>query len=171
MFAEQENVIGGRVDSGIWRDRRSGLGKYGIYFTQKRIIGVKHGAVSKGTVAGTVAEGTIDLLAEGIASNIGKKLVGGIGSVVAKGIEHSFSAGESKHLLENLDRKKDFEAYKQDISFIELRNQSGAMKSGRVVIAMKSGNSFEIQFVGNDNSQQLSVLLETFYPQAFRLAG
>jgi hypothetical protein len=164
-------VIGGFADSRVWRDRPVALGTYGIYFTQKRIIGVKHSAVSKGAVVGTVAEGTIDLLGEGIASNVGKKIVGGIGSVVGKGIEKSLSARESRHQLENLDRKKDFEAYKQDISFMELRNPLGALKSGKVVIAMNSGNSIEIQFVGKENAQRLSALLESFYPQALRLAS
>jgi hypothetical protein len=172
MFAGQENVIGGFADSGVWRDRPLGLGKYGIYFTQTRLIGVKHSAVDKGKVAGTVAEGTIDLLVgEGILSNMGKTIGRAVGSAVGKGIETSIASSESKHLLEDLDKKKDFEAYRQDISFIELRNPPGALKSGKVVIAMNSGGSIEIQFAGKENSQRLSALLQSFYPQAFRLVG
>jgi len=159
----EESVIGGFASSDIVR-QGGGLAAmgYGIYVTNRRIVGVKTATASKelaGKVAGAVIGG----------------LVGGrLGAQVASRVlGDKMSTDESRRILEELEKSKDFEAYKQDISIMELKSPGvvSALAFGRLLITMKSGNPIVIGLSSQEVYEKLKPLLRSFHPQALRLVN
>jgi predicted amidophosphoribosyltransferase len=152
-----ESVIGGYTSTDIGR-QGVGIG-YGVYITDRRVIGIKKGMLTKaagGAVAGAVIGG---LIGGRIGAQVGSRVLGG-----------KMSTTDSKQLLGDLDKNKDFEAYKQDISFIELKSP-GFVGSGHMIIVMKSGSQIPLMLRTQDIHEKLKKLLQTFYPEALRYAS
>jgi len=141
----EEFLIGG-FTSTMKKGRIAG---YGIYVTNKRIIGIK--AWKRFVVGAT------------IGAILGGAAVGAL-------LGRALTKDESRKLIEELDKKKDFEAYKEDISYIELKKPS-FWRRGHLLVAMKSGESIKVLMAEKGDYERLLTLLREFYPEALRLVG
>jgi len=141
----EEFLIGGFTST----MKKGLIAGYGIYVTNKRIIGIK---ARKRYVVGAII-GTI----------LG-------GPAFGESLGRALTKDESRKLIEELDKKKDFEAYKEDISYIELKKPS-FWRRGHLLVAMKSGESIKVLVDEKGDYERLLTLLREFYPEALRLVG
>jgi hypothetical protein len=76
---------------------------------------------------------------------------------------------QSENEIAGLLAKKDFEASKEMISRIELK-QAGLLISGHVLISQKTGGSFKVK-IGEKKTYQLTLeLMQRFYPEVVTIS-
>jgi hypothetical protein len=141
---EEEQFLGGFTSANLHLKGRglSSMG-YGIYATNKRIIGVNS---KKG-------------LLQGIGFALGG--VTGIG-LVAAGRKDS-----SAKTIAQLEEKKDFEVRKQDISQIEVRKPHG-LKVGYLNLTLNSGESIKVTIADKKEFNTVRDLMKAFHPEGLK---
>jgi len=116
---------------------------YGIYFTTSRLIGIDLGANGGGALGGTLA-GFIH------------------GELMPK-----LSSEESAKTIAGLERMKEFEIEKDQISRIELK-KPGLLGTGRIVITPKEGKPEKITLRHRIAYDRLITLTKAFSPEVVR---
>ena len=118
---------------------RGFMGGYGIYATNKRIIGVKGiGAKERGAM-----------------------IAGAVGGVVGSVLQKKLTGDKSAKMIQELDEKKDFEISIDQISQIEIKKGS-FMKKGQLMITPKSGDAITIKVYGNNEFSMTRDLMQSF---------
>lgn len=151
----EEEYVGGFTSGALKRGMFWG---YGIYATNRRIIGVKS---RKGAIAGALVGGVIGGAAGGI-------IVGVLGQKLSK--------DQSVKMIRELEEKKDFEISKEQVSQIEVKKpnvwQVRLVGSGRghLLITPKSGEEIKILMQGNKEFENARNLMQAFLPEAVRVA-
>jgi hypothetical protein len=113
---------------------------YGIYFTTSRLIGIDLGANGGGALGGTMA-----------------------GFIHGELMPH-LSPEESAKTVTDLERMKEFEMEKDQISRIELR-KPGMFGTGHIVIAPKAGKPEKITIRHRIAFDRLMTLTQAFSPE------
>ena len=136
-MADDEVYLGGFTSANLTKGI---MGGYGIYATNKRIIGVKGIAATSrgGMIAGALVGGVV-------GSALGKK----------------FTDDKSAKMIQELDEKKDFEISMDQISQIEIKKGS-FMKKGHLMIMPKSGDAIKIKVYGNNEFSMTRDLMQSF---------
>jgi len=116
---------------------------YGIYFTTSRLIGIDLGANGGGALGGTLA-GFIH------------------GELMPK-----LSSEKSAKTIAGLERMKEFEIEKDQISRIELK-KPGLLGTGRIVITPKEGKPEKITLRHRIAYDRLITLTKAFSPEVVR---
>ncbi|WXG47599.1 MAG: hypothetical protein WED05_13255 [Candidatus Atabeyarchaeum deiterrae] len=144
---EEEKLLGSVVS--MWlKKARFQLPGYGIFATNKRLIGIEF----KKAAAKKIAK--YQLLATPM-------------NAFTKGSEE-MQAGNPKTLQELDEEKKDFEIGREQISKIEL-TKPGTFKGGRLRILGESGKEMEILIGGKKEFEHLNDLMKAFLPEALEL--
>jgi gas vesicle protein len=136
---EDEEYLGGFTSKNLKKGVISG---YGIYITNKRIIGIKK---RKWVIAGHI-----------------------IGGVIGWAVAAKLTKDESRKALEELDRKKDFDVYKEEVSSIELK-KPGLMRAGHLLITKNDGETIKIVVGGKKEFKALKEMMSAFKPEALRV--
>jgi len=135
-MVDDEVYLGGFASANL---TRGFMGGYGIYATNKRIIGVKGiGAKERGTM-----------------------IAGALGGVVGSALAKKFTDDKSAKMIQELDEKKDFEISMDQISQIEIKKGS-FMKKGQLMITPKSGDAITIKVYGNNEFSMTRDLMQSF---------
>jgi hypothetical protein len=135
---EGEELMGYVASNWLKRGRR-GFGGYGIYATNKRLIGIK---MRKGV-------GTMILLGH----HAGKAVM----------------QAESAKTLQKLDQKeKDFEIAIERISEIEI-TKPGTIKGGRLKIMTEPQSDIEITIGGKKEFESIRDLMKAILPKAVKV--
>lgn len=152
-----EAVVDGFSSTNLLKPASKTIG-YGVFVTDRRIIGVKKGMLTQaaaGTAAGAVIGG---LIGGRIGAQVGASVLG-----------KKMSSNAGKPLLVNLESNKDFEAYKQDIEYFEIK-KPGLASQGNLTIWLKTGQpGLVLVFNGDDTYGRLNSMLQSFMPQGVRL--
>jgi hypothetical protein len=148
---EYETYIGGMTSANLKKGHMSG---YGVYATSRRIIGVKK---RKGVLGG-------HLLAQALGAKAGTLR----GSILRPALAQAFTKDESAKQITDLEKDKDFEINKEDISYIEIK-KPGTLRGGHIKIRPTRGKEIEISMVGNEEFEHMRDLLGTFLPGAVRV--
>jgi hypothetical protein len=135
-MVDDEVYLGGFESANL---TRGFMGGYGIYATNKRIIGVK-GISAK-------ARGTL--------------IAGALGGVVGSALAKKLTDDKSAKMIQELDEKKDFEMRIDQISQIEIKKGS-FMKKGQLMITPKSGDAITIKVYGNNEFSMTRDLMRSF---------
>ena len=135
-MVDDEVYLGGFESANL---TRGFMGGYGIYATNKRIIGVKGiGAKERGVM-----------------------IAGAVGGVVGSALQKKLADDKSAKMIQELDEKKDFEISIDQISQIEIKKGS-FMKKGQLMITPKSGDSITIKVYGNNEFSMTRDLMQSF---------
>ncbi len=135
----EEHVLGGFTSSnlrkGVWGLRALG---YGIYITERRIVGV--------------------VSTKGRAERAGDMIGGGLVGAMARGLvkEHTPTT------IQELDKRKDFEIYKDNISTIEIEH-------AHLKITPVTGEPVTITIFGEMQRQELIRLMNMFCTSSLSL--
>ncbi len=113
---------------------------YGIYFTTNRLIGIDVGENGGGALGGTLA------------------------GFIHGQLMPQLSPEESARTIMDLDRIKDFEMEKNQISRIELK-KPGLLGSGHIVITPREGKSEKIILRHRMAYDRLMTLTQAFGPE------
>ena len=138
MNAAEEVYLGGFSSPNLKRGLIKG---YGIYATSHRIIGVKHRA---GVLAGAMLGGLV-------------------GAAVI-----SASKDNSVKQIQELERKKDFEIFKDQISGIEVKKPK-ALSGGHIQITSKNTEQTKISLYGKKEFEAIKELLNAFHPSVLKV--
>jgi len=157
-------------------------GGYGIYITNRRIIGVKKGLFAKKILSGLLAF-IIALLIGVIAVLIFGVAVGGIsgatlglllmrfGRLIMKTIAPGLVRDTTPKSLAELDANKDYEIREEDIDYIEIK-EPYMFDPGYIKIVSKGGGKnreYYISISDRYEYEYLLNLLRNFYPEALRI--
>ncbi len=137
-MANSESFLGGFA-SGFLARGLTHIG-YGIYFTTSRLIGIDLGANGGGALGGTMA-GFID------------------GELMPQ-----LSPEESAKTITDLERMKEFEMERDQISRIELK-KPGLLGTGHIVITPKEGKPEKIILRHRTAYDRLMTLARAFGPE------
>jgi len=131
-----ESFIGGFAGGFLAKGFHIG---YGLYFTDRRLIGIDLGKNRGGALGGTIA-GFID------------------GQLMPK-----LSQEESDRVIAQLEQIKDFDLTKDQILGIELR-KPGLLGSGQILITAAGGNAIKISLKHRTAYDRLVTLTQSFSP-------
>jgi hypothetical protein len=135
----EEQLTGGFASANLKKGLVRG---YGVYTTNMRIIGVK---TRSGLLAGAV-----------------------VGGLVGRKITRDAMKSESTKELQEIEKKKDFEIEKDQISKIFVK-KPGHLTGGHILITPKSGEEIKIAMYGKKEFETVKGLLKTFLPGALRI--
>ncbi len=130
-----EICLGGFASANLKKGLMKG---YGVYITNRRIIGVKKRKLA-----------------------LPSMLLGG----VAAWAMEKMTEGERIRLVEELDRDKDFEIYKEDVRAIELKKPS-LLRRGHLRIISTSGEETKIMILNKKAFEALREMMSVFKPEA-----
>jgi hypothetical protein len=152
-----ESIIGGFASSDMLRPGK-GIG-YGLYITNKRVIGVKRPDQLTKSIAGAIA-----------GAVVGKVLGFEAPWAVSSALGRALSTDESRRLIVELEKNKDFEAYKQDITLIQLKGR-GIVDLGQLAIFLKGEKTTNnvVAFKSEKVYEKLKEMFQSWHPQALRL--
>lgn len=148
---EEEQYLGGMTSANFKKGMMSG---YGIYATDRRIIGTKK---RKGVLKGFLVAGVLG----GKAGTVK-------GDILRGAFARAFTKDESAKEIQDLEKNKDFDIYKENIEEIEIK-KPGAMHGGHVKVKPKQGKQIEIGMHGRDEFGQMVDLMRAFYPEALKV--
>ncbi len=114
---------------------------YGVYATNKRIIGV--------TLTATPARSFLG---------------GSFAGLVQGQLMPKLPPDDSARVIQELDQKKEFDLKKDQISQIEIR-KPGMLSTGRMVIISKAGEKTKISLRYRIAFERLRDLMKAFYPE------
>jgi len=132
-----ESFLGGFLARGLTH-----IG-YGIYFTTSRLIGIDLGANGGGALGGTMA------------------------GFIHGELMPQLSPEESAKTITDLERMRDFEMEKNQISRIELK-KPGLLGTGHIVITPKEGKPEKITLRHRIAYDRLMTLTQAFSPELVR---
>lgn len=112
---------------------------YGIYFTTRRLIGIDLGANGGGALGGTLA------------------------GFIQGELMPQLSPEESAKTITDLERMKDFEIGKDQISRIELK-KPGLLRNGHIVVTPREGKPEKITLRHRIAYDRLMTLTQAFSP-------
>ncbi|WXG44362.1 MAG: hypothetical protein WED04_10065 [Promethearchaeati archaeon SRVP18_Atabeyarchaeia-1] len=149
---EQEEVyFGGMTSANFKKGHMSG---YGVYATSRRIIGVKK---RRGVLGGWMVAG----LMGGHAGTVK-------GDILRSAFAQAFTKDEGAKQIKELEKDKDFEVYKENISYIEIK-KPGTLHRGHIKIRPTQGKEIEISMGGHEEFEHMRDLLGAFLPGAVRV--
>lgn len=150
-----ESVVGGLASSDMARPGSLG---YGIYITDGRVIGVKKPEQFAKSVGGAIA-----------GAVIGKMLGFEAPWAVSSALGRSLSSDENTHILGELEKNKDFEAYKKDITLVQLKSP-GLVKLGQLAIFLRGEKTTNIAVSLRTQKvyEKLKEMFQSHYPQVLR---
>jgi hypothetical protein len=151
-----ETVLGGFSSADIVRPGSFG---YGIYITDRRVIGIKKPDQFAKSVGGSIA-----------GAVIGKMLGFEAPWAVSSALGRSLSNDESKLLLRELEKNKDFEANRRDITLVQLKN-SGLVSLGQLAIFLKGEQTtnIAIAFRKENVYKNLKDLFKAYLPKVLHI--
>ena len=135
---DEEQYLGGLSSFAL--GKKGGINGYGIYATNKRIIGVKSW---KDTLKG---------------------IAGFIPLIVIAAYEQRVKKEQNTEILERLEEKKDFEISKEQISRLELAIPR-FFQTGKLVITPKSGKTTCIYVSDKKIAKNVRDLMQAFFPE------
>jgi len=156
---------------------------YGIYVTNRRIIGVKKGLFTKKMLSGLFSSIIAVLIGVIIGLLTFDATVGGaLGAVfgllltrfsgwVTKTIAPGLVRDTSMKNIAELDANKDYEIYKENIDYIEIK-EPGVLGFGYIKIVSKDGGKNKEKHISISDRYEYEYLLELlriFYPEALRV--
>jgi hypothetical protein len=148
---EEEQYLGGMASANMKKGLMSG---YGIYATDRRIIGTKkRSGVLKGFL---------------VASALGGKAGTVKGNILRGALAQAFTKNESAKQIQDLEKNKDFDIYKENIAEIEIK-KSGAMHGGHIKVKPKQGKEIEVSMHGREEFGHMVDLMRAFYPEALKV--
>jgi hypothetical protein len=147
---EVESYLGGMTTDNLKKGHMKG---YGLYATSRRVLGVQR---RKGVFAGKFVGGLFG--SAGSMKNL----------IVSSAVGHALTKDEGVKEIEDLEKHKDFEIRKDDISLIEIK-KPGTFKWGHVKIKPKSGKDVTIDMNGQKEYEYMKVLMNAFLPEAVHL--
>ncbi|ADM28060.1 hypothetical protein Igag_1254 [Ignisphaera aggregans DSM 17230] len=158
-------------------------GGYGIYVTNRRIIGVKKGLFVKKVLSGLLSLiitvlifVIIGLLTFGVAVGGTLGVMFGLlmmrfGRWITKTIAPGLVRDTNPKSLAELDTNKDYEIRKEDIDYIEIK-EPYMFESGYIKIVRKGGSKDKEKHISISDRYEYEYLLELlrkFYPEALRV--
>jgi len=156
-----EKLLGGLESAKLRRGLLS-LGGYGIFVTNKRIIGVK-------------ARGRwlIRAFLEGLGQAFGNVpgVLGLTGSFISSVLAEKLSTSQHAKMIEELERREDFELERGDVVELELKKPGILRGLGHLIIKSRSGDKVKILIDADarDEYERLKELLSAFKPSALKL--
>lgn len=148
---EEEVYFGGMTSANLKKGHMSG---YGVYATSRRIIGVKK---RKGVLGGWM-----------VASLMGGRAGTVRGDLLRGAFAQAFTKDEGAKQISDLEKNKDFEIYKENVSAIEIK-KPGTFHRGHIKIKPTQGKEIEISMGGNEEFEHMRDLLGAFLPGAVRV--
>lgn len=148
----EENVLGGVSSAQL---KKGLLGGYGLYLTDRRIIGVK--ARTKALVSGVVGG-----------------IVGGVAGALTTQAVARLTRDEKVKLIGELEKNKDFEVLKDEVTEIELKKPNPLMRlvtglgGGHIIIRTGGGKEIKITNYGKGEHELLLDLMRRFKPEAVK---
>ncbi len=137
-----ERILGGVSSANM---KKGFLRGYGVYVTDRRIIGVK-------------------MRGKGLLSGLGFAFGGVIGGLIASRMTRK----EVDKTLSEIEKGKDFEVYRDDVTYIELK-KPGRIKGGHLKIMRRFGDEIKIDISGKKEYETLLGALQQFKPEALRV--
>jgi hypothetical protein len=134
--------------------KKGHMSGYGVYATTRRIIGVKH---RKSVMGG-------HLLAAALGGRAGTVK----GDFLRGHLAQSFTKDESAKQIADLEKDKDFEINKEEVSSIEIK-KSGVMHGGHIKIRPAQGKEIEISMTGHEEFEHMRDVLGEFLPGGVRV--
>jgi hypothetical protein len=125
--------------------RAGGIAGYGVYLTSRRIIGAKNRKMLWKGIAGSALGGVT-------GSYVGSKL----------------SSDTNAQMLGDIERKKDFEVRKENVSNIEMKKPSFVHR-GHMLIRTLTGDEIKILLANGKDYQKLLELVQSFRPDVVRV--
>nr|MDO8132958.1 hypothetical protein [Candidatus Njordarchaeum guaymaensis] len=148
---EEEQYLGGFTSANLKKGIMSG---YGIYATNRRIIGTKkRGGVLKGFL---------------VASALGGKAGTIKGDILRGAFAQAFTKDESAKQIQDLEKNKDFDIYRDNIAQIEIK-KPGTMRGGHIKIKPKQGKDIEVSMRGREEYGHMVDLMRAFLPEALKV--
>ena len=149
---QEEKYIGGIKSSHFKKKKTWGVGGYAIYVTSKRIIGIKGTFMGliKDTAKGTFLDTVLfPYLSAGLM--LGKK--------------------EKSKAVEQLEKNKDIEIFKKDVSGIEIKKPSALcfISAGYLKIERKNGEPVQISILFKPDFKEIKKLMEAFKPESLKI--
>jgi hypothetical protein len=126
---------------------------YGVYATSRRILGVQR---RKGVLAGKFVGGLFG--SAGSMKNL----------IVSSAVGHALTKDEGDKEIADLDKRKDFEIGRENISQIEIK-KPGTFKWGHIKIRPRSGKDITIDMNGQKEFEYMKTLMNSFLPEAIKL--
>lgn len=148
---EEEQYIGGMTSANMKKGVMSG---YGIYATDRRIIGTKK---RKGVLKGFLVAGVLG----GKAGTVK-------GDILRGAFAQAFTKDESAKQIQDLEKNKDFDIYKENIAEIEIK-KPGTMHGGHIKVRPKQGKQIEISMRGREEFGHMVDLMKAFFPEALKV--
>nr|MDO8098624.1 hypothetical protein [Candidatus Njordarchaeota archaeon] len=148
---DEEQYLGGMTSANFKKGLMSG---YGIYATTRRIIGTKK---RKGVLKGFF-----------VASALGGKAGTVKGDILRSAFAQAFTKDESAKQIQDLEKSKDFDIYRENIAQIEIK-KLGTMRSGHIKIKPKQGKEIEISMRGREEFGHIVDLMRAFLPEALKV--
>lgn len=136
----EEEYLGGFASANLKRGLVAG---YGIYATNKRIIGVKRKAL--GTML-AAPFGVVDYL-----------------------IVRKLSKDESAKTIAELDEKKDFDIAKESLASIEVKKPGMLGTGGFLLLTPKNGEATKVMIYAKKEFGQLRDLMQAFSPEILKV--
>ncbi len=137
-----ERILGGVSSANM---KKGFLAGYGVYVTDRRIIGVKERK-------------------KGLMSGLAFRFGGVIGALIAT----KMTLDDMKKTLAEIEKRKDFEVYKDDVTYIELK-KPGRIRGGHLKIMRRFGDEIKIDVNGKKEYETLLEALQQFKPEALRV--
>ena len=138
---------------------RPGSLGYGIYITDRRIIGVKKPEQFAKMVGGAIAGAVIGKL-------IGFEAPWAVSSALGRNL----SSDENLHLLSELEKNKDFEVYIKDVTLVQLK-EAGIINPGQLAFFVGGAKTTDIAISLRNNKvvDSLKELLKVYFPQVLKI--
>lgn len=175
----EEAYLGGISSARI---RKGPLKGYGVYATNKRIIGVNILLLTRKpllswessfalTFVSVFLVGTIiATLSRSFEPFPAVLIISSISSIIAQIAINRLSPAkfESIKTMEELERKKDFQAYKTQIRSITL-TKPGLAHDGHLIVSLISGEIITIRHRGRKEFNKLKETMNAFNPEALNI--
>jgi hypothetical protein len=152
----KETVLAGLSSADMARPGSLG---YGIYITDRRIIGVKKPEQFAKMVGGAIAGAVIGKL-------IGFEAPWAVSSALGRNL----SSDDNLHLLSELEKNKDFEVYIRDITLVQLK-EAGIINPGQLAFFVGGAKTTDIAIsLRNDKVvDSLKDMLKVHFPQVLKI--
>ena len=152
----KETVLGGLSSADMARPGSLG---YGIYITNRRVIGIKKPGQFAKAVGGAIA-----------GAVIGKVLGFEAPWAVSSTLGRSLSNDENLHLLAELEKNKDFEIYNQDITLVQLK-ETFLINPGQLAFFLKGAKTTDIAISLRTDKvvESLKELLKEHFPKVLNV--
>ena len=153
-----ETVLAGLSSADMARPGSLG---YGIYITDRRIIGVKKPEQFAKMVGGAIAGAVIGKL-------IGFEAPWAVSSALGRNL----SSDENLHLLSELEKNKDFEVSIKDITLVQLK-EAGIINPGQLAFFVGGAKTTDIAIsLRNDKVvDSLKDLLKVYFPKVLKVVA